>query len=229
MPPRCGSAPPRPRPSCAASPARTPSTRPTRRWWSSGRRSRRFSCMLLGSSLRPPLPAAGGSMADATSLQQRWPVLAAVPQALAWLRLRVDLGLAPRTLDAYARGLSEYLAFSAASGADPLAAGREHLARFVRHLLDRPSRHVGAGAAPGSPSSSCPRLSNAAVQQRLTAVRLFYDHVVEEGLRDSNPVGRGRYAPHARPGSNRRGLIPRETRLPWIPDEAEWRAVLDVA
>ena len=57
-------------------------------------------------------------MADTASLPERWPVLATVPSALAWLRLRADLGLAPRTLDAYARGLSEYLAFSAASGTD---------------------------------------------------------------------------------------------------------------
>ena len=164
-------------------------------------------------------------MADTTLLEERWPVLATVPPALAWLRLRADLGLAPRTLDAYARGLSEYLAFSAASGADPLAASREHVARFVRHLNERPLRHAGADPS----SSACPRLSNATMQQRLTAVRLFYDHVVEEGLRNANPVGRGRSASGVRTGGSQRGLLPRETRLPWIPDETEWRAVLDVA
>jgi integrase/recombinase XerD len=31
------------------------------------------------------------------------------------------------------------------------------------------------------------------MQLRLVAVRLFYDHLVEEGLRETNPVGRGRY------------------------------------
>jgi integrase len=67
------------------------------------------------------------------------------------------------------------------------------------------------------------------VQQRLTAVRLFYDHLVEDGLRDSNPVGRGRHAPHARAGGNRRGLVPRERRLPWMPNEEEWRAILEAA
>jgi integrase len=68
------------------------------------------------------------------------------------------------------------------------------------------------------------------VQQRLTAVRLFYDHLVEEGLRDSNPAGRGRYALGVRPGGgNRRGLVQRQARLPWIPDEADWRAILEAA
>ena len=155
-------------------------------------------------------------------LQERWPVLAAVPAALGWLGMRADLGVAPRTLDAYARGLSEYLLFCEAVGADPLSAKREHVARFVRHLTERPAQRAGA-----SSFSGCPCLSNATVQQRLTAIRLFYDHMVEDGLRDTNPVGRGRYAPGARMGDNRRGLVPRQTRLPWIPDEVEWHAILD--
>ena len=130
----------------------------------------------------------------AALLRARWPVLATVPAALAWLCMRTDLGIAPRTLDAYARGLSEYLAFCAALRIDSLSAGREHVARFVRHLTERSSRHAGAVCC-----SVRPCLSNATVQQRLTAVRLFYDHLVEDGLRDTNPVGRGRYAPNARP------------------------------
>jgi len=50
------------------------------------------------------------------------------------------------------------------------------------------------------------------------AVRLFYDHPVEEGLRERNPVARS----HDTPGRGfarhpKRGLIPRFTKLPWIP------------
>ena len=91
-------------------------------------------------------------MSSSAWLQDRWPALAAVPPALAWLRMRANLGLAHRTIDAYARGLSEYLAFSAEAAADPLSARCEHVARFVRHLTERPLRHAGAG----SPSSACP-------------------------------------------------------------------------
>jgi site-specific recombinase XerD len=32
-------------------------------------------------------------------------------------------------------------------------------------------------------------------QQRLVPVRLFYDFLMDEGGRESNPVGRGRYTP----------------------------------
>jgi len=34
-------------------------------------------------------------------------------------------------------------------------------------------------------------LANATLQQRLVAVRLFYDHLIEEGKRETNPSGEG--------------------------------------
>src|ERR1700691_4215895 len=65
----------------------------------------------------------------------------------------------------------------------------------------------------------------------MVPVRLFYDFLVEEGVRASTPVGRGRYTPGRRfgaaPGGGR-GLVPRMVKLPWIPSEAEWLQVLEV-
>jgi site-specific recombinase XerD len=54
-----------------------------------------------------------------------------------------DLGRAPRTIDAYARGLAEYLGMCERAGIDPLTANRAHIASFVRELTERPS-HRGA-------------------------------------------------------------------------------------
>jgi integrase len=73
-------------------------------------------------------------------------------------------------------------------------------------------------------------LSNATIQQRLVPVRLWFDFLVEDGVRESNPVGRGRFVPgrYAVAGT-RRGLVPRFTKLPWIPDEQQWKALLAVA
>jgi site-specific recombinase XerD len=73
-------------------------------------------------------------------------------------------------------------------------------------------------------------LSNATLQQRLVPVRLFYDFLIEEGLRESNPVGRGSYTPGRRFGGGQGGrpLVPRMVKLPWIPAEAEWLRVLEV-
>ena len=73
-------------------------------------------------------------------------------------------------------------------------------------------------------------LANATIQQRLTSVRLFYDFLIEERVRDNNPVGRGRYTPRRELGRGvRRGLVPRFRRLPWIPSEEQWLRLLEVA
>jgi len=128
-------------------------------------------------------------------------------------------------MDAYARALAEYLQFCERDGVDPLAASRAQVAAFVRELATRPSPRgvkvvsIDSGAG----------LANATLQQRLVAVRLFYEFLVDEGVRESNPVGRGRYTPSGGFGGGRRGLVPRMTKLPWIPGEQQWLDILEVA
>ena len=154
----------------------------------------------------------------------RWPVLGRHERAAEWLRLWADLGRASRTIDAYARGLAEYLQVCERDGTDPLTAGRAQVAAFVRELASRP----GVRGANVVSIDSGAGLANATLQQRLVPVRLFYDYLVEEGVRQSNPVGRGRYTPRGGFGG-RRGLLPRMTRLPWIPGEQQWLDILEVA
>jgi integrase/recombinase XerD len=61
-------------------------------------------------------------------------------------------------------------------------------------------------------------LANKTMQQRLTAVRLFYDYLMEIGERDTNPVGRGRHAPGTGfNGVRERGLIRRFSLIPKRP------------
>lgn len=151
-------------------------------------------------------------------------MLARHERAAEWLGIWADLGRAPRTIDAYARGLAEYLELCEHDGVDPLSAGRARVASFVRELTSRPSRHGGNTVALDSGTG----LANATLQQRLVPVRLFYDYLVEEGLRDSNPVGRGRYGARRGLGSGGRGLVPRLVKLPWIPTEQQWLDVLAV-
>ncbi len=104
-----------------------------------------------------------------------------------------------------------------------MAAGRAEIAAYVRDLRERPGRHGANVVALDSGAG----LANATLQLRVTVVRLFYDFLVEEGVRDRNPVGRGYRAGDGRGG--RRGLVPRFQALPWIPTDAQWRAVLEVA
>jgi len=94
----------------------------------------------------------------------------------------------------------------------------------VRELSTRPGRRgpnvvsIDSGAG----------LSNATLQQRLVPVRLLYDFLIEEGLRESNPVGRGRYTPGRGGPGSQRGLVPRLTKLPWIPSDLQWLGVLEL-
>jgi integrase/recombinase XerD len=69
-------------------------------------------------------------------------------------------------------------------------------------------------------------LSNSTIQQRLVPVWLFYDSLIEDGLCDINPVGRGRYTP--RRGGHQREPVPRVSKLPWIPTESDWLRILEV-
>ena len=161
----------------------------------------------------------------AGALADKWPVLGRHERAAEWLGIWVDLGRAPRTIDAYARGLAEYLDLCEREEIDPVAANRAHVAVYVRELCSRPSRRGGNVVSVDSGSG----LANATILQRLVPVRLFYDFLMEEGLRQSNPVGRGRYSPGRMRGSRQRGLVPRLTKLPWIPTEQEWLEILAVA
>jgi integrase/recombinase XerD len=176
---------------------------------------------LLGARTGGSAAPLGGFMTMV--LREKWPVLGRCEQAGEWLQIWSDLGRAPRTIDAYGRGLAEYLQVCERDGIDPLTANRSQVAAFVRELTSRPSRRGANVLALDSGAG----LSNATLQQRLVPVRLFYDFLVEEGVRTSNPVGRGRYASGRGRGSAR-GLVPRLVKLPWIPVEAEWLRVLEV-
>jgi site-specific recombinase XerD len=157
---------------------------------------------------------------------RRWPILADSSEALEWLRVQSDLGLARGTLEAYARGLADYLTVCGRERIDPLSAGRAEVAGYVRDLVRRPNPRGATVVAIDSGVG----LANATLQQRLVAVRLFYDYLIEERRRDTNPVGRGRYTPgRGFAGHRERGLIPRFTKLPWIPTDAEWQQILTVA
>ncbi|HEV2416512.1 MAG TPA: tyrosine-type recombinase/integrase [Terriglobia bacterium] len=154
----------------------------------------------------------------------RFPAVEGCRTGRAWLRIQGNLGLAKNTLQAYGRSLHEYLLFCAQHGVDAESATREQVSGFVRSLLEKEGRpHKG-----NSETDVQPRLANATVQLRLTAIRLFYDYLIEEGIRPTNPVGRGRYTPGKSFGAER-GLVPRYRKLPWIPNDDEWTAVLKAA
>lgn len=156
----------------------------------------------------------------------RYPAAAEHAVTRRWIESQVLLGMAPNTVDAYARAVQDFLVFCERAGIEAADAIRDEIAQYVGDLRRRPSPHGANILALDSGAG----LSNATLQQRLTAVRLFFDYVVEEGLRQINPVGRGRYTPGKAFGGKRdRGLLPRFKKLPWIPTDEQWHAFLAVA
>jgi integrase/recombinase XerD len=159
----------------------------------------------------------------ADCVADRWPALASVPRTVRWLEMQGDLGRSPRTVEAYARSLVDYLAWCERAGVEVETAGGAEIAGYVRDLRERPGRR-GANVISLASGTG---LSNATLQLRVTVVRLFYDFLVEEQVRERNPVARGYRSADGRAG--RRGLVARLDPLPWIPTDAQWRAILDVA
>src|SRR5918995_5120200 len=102
-------------------------------------------------------------MTSMRRVQQRWPVLARHAHAAAWLQVWADMGRAPRTIDAYARALAEYLHSCERAGVDPVTASRAQVASYVHELTSRPGRR-----GPNVVSfDSGAGLANATLQQRL--------------------------------------------------------------
>lgn len=147
-------------------------------------------------------------------------------EAERWLAIQENLGRARNTILAYRCALVDYFGFCAGTQAAAWNANREHISLYVRSMTDRPRL-----VRPSMTSGTTPcGLANATIRQRLTAVRLYYDHLVEEGIRSDNPVGRGRYSARAGfRGSGPRALVPTYNSLPWIPGEEEWRYILTMA
>lgn len=156
----------------------------------------------------------------------RWelyPLVAASERSRAWLQLQEYLQLAPKTIDAYGRCLDDFLDFCQRSEVIPEAFTREQVTLYVHDLAHRPNPR-------GSNVLSIKHgqgLSNSTMQQRITVLRLFCDSLVEQQLRQDNPVGRGHYVPGKAFGGVRdRKLLPHYHKLPWLPNDEEWQTVL---
>jgi len=159
------------------------------------------------------------------SVWEHFPLTSAHPDAKRWIQSCVMLGLAPNTVTAYARAIEGFLVFCQNRSVEVRSASREVIAQYIGDLRTQPRRErsnvvrIDSGAL----------LSNATLQQRLTAVRLFFDFLCEDGLIPINPVGRGRYTLSRRFGARaERSPVQKFHKLPWIPSEAQWASLLAV-
>ncbi|WP_010310947.1 tyrosine-type recombinase/integrase [Saccharopolyspora spinosa] len=144
---------------------------------------------------------------------EHFPLVSQHPEARRWLQFTANLGRSPNTVDAYGRSVEDHLAFCLTWGADPATARPDVVAGWIGDMLQRPNvRSGGIG------------LANATIQQRVIAVRSFYDFLVEEELRERNPVRRGQSSRHG--GRAKQGLVRRVEKAPWIPNEPAWDRIL---
>jgi integrase/recombinase XerD len=154
---------------------------------------------------------------------EQYPLVARYELARNWLQRQAHLQLAPNTVDAYGRCLNDYLSFCARHNTQPEAVTRDLVAQYVQDLASRPNPK-GANILSFESGRG---LSNSTMQQRITVLRLFCDALIEQQLRQDNPVGRGHYVPGKAFGGVRdRGLLPHYQKLPWLPSDEEWQNVL---
>ncbi len=125
-------------------------------------------------------------MTDQDVRWEQYPAVAQEPMALAWLAWQANRNLARHTVETYGRSLEDFLRFLEREGTRVAQVTREQIAGYVRDLLGRSNPRqpkvvrIDSGAG----------LANATIQLRLTAVRLFFDHLVEDGVRAASPVPR---------------------------------------
>jgi site-specific recombinase XerD len=110
--------------------------------------------------------------------------------------------LSATTIDAYSRAVEGFLAYCRERRVDPRAATSEHVVEYLRELGGR-------------------GLRDAAQRQRLTAIRLFYAFVVEQGGRADNPAGGTTTSLLSGADDGHEGTL-------WVPDEGAWGGVLSV-
>ena len=155
-----------------------------------------------------------------TVFWDRYPRVADHAHARRWLQFTANIGRAANTVDAYGRSLEDHLKYCETAEADPLTLKGDTVAGWIGDLRERPNArssklvHLDSGAG----------LANSTIQLRIVAARSFYAFLVEDGLRELNPVRRGQSGRGGR--KPKRGLVRKVEKAPWIPHETAWEAII---
>ncbi|HHY0927346.1 TPA: tyrosine-type recombinase/integrase [Salmonella enterica] len=127
-----------------------------------------------------------------------------------WLGLLTDLGRADATIKAYRGALTHYLRYCEAKSLHPPSARFEDFSAYLRPQLPGMTQPV----------------ASATLQLRISAIRLWYEYLYYQDLCETSPIPR---AMLPGPVFSGRGLVPRITRLPRIPGDHDWFALLQQA
>jgi integrase/recombinase XerD len=153
----------------------------------------------------------------------KFPLVAGHEHARRWLQFTANIGRAPNTIKAYGRAVEDHLRFCALVGADPLTINGDVVGAWIGDLQDRPKPR----AANLLHLDTRTGLTNATLQQYVVAARSFYQFLVEDELRERNPVRAGQSGRRGR--RPRQGLVRRLEKAPWVPNELAWAKILTVS
>ena len=92
----------------------------------------------------------------------RFPNVAALPEARAWLSFQAYRGLALNTLDAYGRNLERYLRFVEGTGKKPWELIRDTAGAYLHGFVSRSAEQVEGINTAG--------IANATIQQHLASL-----------------------------------------------------------
>ena len=123
---------------------------------------------------------------------EQYPFVAQNVLARNWLQRQAYLQLSPNTVDAYGRCLNDYLNFCAAQNIQPEAVTRDLVALYVRIWLTAPIQREPI-FFPSKVAGDSHELDHAAAHHCLAFVLRL--SLIEQQLRQDNPVGRGHYVP----------------------------------
>jgi site-specific recombinase XerD len=145
----------------------------------------------------------------------------AVPRA--WLGWQANRQLAKHTIETYGRSLEDFLRFLGREAVRPEDTTRAHVAAYVRDLLTRPNPrqpkvvHLdsGAGLANARFCSGCLSFDSFSIT---SSRRDSAQPILQAGCSGVDVMAERLDAP----------LIHRHRRLPWIPTEEQWQALLSV-
>lgn len=153
---------------------------------------------------------------------ERYPEMARHPVTRAFIESMCKRQKRPKTIDAYARNLEDLLRVFGEARVDLLEAQPADMDTYLDQLHQRPPpskrAHIVYTTGRG--------LSDATIRQRLVTARLFYDFCILRNYRTDkiNPVPRGNYGFGGT--QPERGPLPVRQRLPWIPTDEVWEAII---
>lgn len=157
-----------------------------------------------------------------TTIQwSRYPLTADSKYAREWLQIQAHFSCSSNTIDAYARALNDFFQFCRTAGFEPETARKVNIVQYIQDLQQRRYSRNSKGKQSG--------LASATIKQRITIVRLYYDYLVEEDICQRNPASRSSHKhqhKQHRGRSSRKDLVVCPKKQPWIPNDKEWKILL---